>query len=371
MKAIIFIFPGPTYRPHSGLFYTRFQALSTRYRGYILTTTPSGLSGHIGRFLFRSVPTKNDILSTIRFILFCLSTAIRLAASGERIDLVVTYDPLKTGFVGLLVASILGAKLSVEVNGVYSARDVWEDSSSSSLARFKRFAASLLMGCVLRCADGIKLLFESQLGSYRRFLHKKMIRVFPNLVGVTKFQPHYPEKLEILFVGFPFRLKGVDILIKAFKTLAPDFPEWKLKILGWYPDPRELKAAIDNHPQISFHQPVPHDQMPIHIGSCAIFVLPSRSEAMGRVLVEAMGAGRARIGSNVHGIPTLIRHGTDGLLFNAGDADDLSEKMRLLMQNPDLRKTLGDTARTRALVEFNEDQYFRRIFEFYDELLEH
>jgi glycosyltransferase involved in cell wall biosynthesis len=90
------------------------------------------------------------------------------------------------------------------------------------------------------------------------------------------------------------------------------------------------------------------DEMPAQIQECSIFVLPSRSEAMGRVLVEAMAAGKARIGANVDGIPTVIEDGVDGLLFRVGDAADLSLKMQMLMTDSRLRHTLAKAAKNRA-----------------------
>ena len=53
----------------------------------------------------------------------------------------------------------------------------------------------------------------------------------------------------MFFAGFPFKLKGVDILIEAFKKVALKYPDWRLKILGWYLDITKLSEAIAGHPR--------------------------------------------------------------------------------------------------------------------------
>ncbi|MDH5573226.1 MAG: glycosyltransferase family 4 protein, partial [Gammaproteobacteria bacterium] len=216
--------------------------------------------------------------------------------------------------------------------------------------------------------DGIKLLFDSQIDPFQNVLNNKVIARFPCYVAIDKFE-NLKEENEILFVGFPFKRKGVDILIAAFKKIASRYPDWKLKILGWFPDHLELDSAIDKHPQIYHHKPVYYNEMPKHIGSCAVVVLPSRSEAMGRVLVEAMAAGKPRIGSNVDGIPTVINDGVDGLLVEPQNVDDLAEKLEMLICNSELRKTLGENGKRRALNEFSSETYYKNLFNFYNKLI--
>ena len=126
---------------------------------------------------------------------------------------------------------------------------------------------------------------------------------------------------------------------------------------------------MGRHPAIFHQPPVLPSEMPEHMGRCAIFVLPSRTEAMGRVLLEAMACAKPRIGSDLEGIPTVIADGVDGLLFRPGDADDLAAKLDRLMGDANLRKQMGVAGHLRAVAEFNADRYFRRLFDFYGRVL--
>ena len=123
------------------------------------------------------------------------------------------------------------------------------------------------------------------------------------------------------------------------------------------------------HPRIVYHKPVYYNEMPAHIGNCSIFVLPSRSEAMGRVLVESMAAAKPRIGANVDGIPTVIEHGVDGLLFEKESVPGLASKLDLLMGDGELRRRLGDNGRQRALRQFTREVYFQSLVDFYNTIL--
>jgi glycosyltransferase involved in cell wall biosynthesis len=194
---------------------------------------------------------------------------------------------------------------------------------------------------------------------------ERVVRVIPTVLDLTGFEPGSEEKI-VLFVGHPFWLKGVDVLIEAFKSISKRYPDWELKILGWFPDKALLENAIGGHARITVHPPVFRTDLPQHVRSCGIFVLPSRAEAMGRVLVEAMACGKPRIGSNVGGIPTVIEHGVDGLLFQPGNVEDLAHALDTLMNDPDLRRRLGAAGLARVRVQFSVPSLTNAEAELYD-----
>ncbi|MCP4267547.1 MAG: glycosyltransferase family 4 protein [Candidatus Brocadiaceae bacterium] len=321
----------------------------------------------IDSFIYMSMKSDQSKTSSLKYAFFCVYSALILLKRKTKIDLVITYDPLKTGLIGLFVSRMLKAKFAPEVNGVYTSQEVYMDDNGKLLKSFKGFAYPMIMRFVLKRADGIKLQFKNQIDPFKKILLGKIIKSFPDYIAVDDFK-NIKEEKEVLLVGFPFRLKGVDILINAFKKIAIKYPEWKLKILGWYPDPKELNEAISGHPQIYHHKPICREEMPSHIGSCGIFVLPSRSDALPRVLREAMAAGKPRIGSNVDGIPTLINDGVDGLLVEPENIDDLAKKLDMLMGNPEMRQKLGNNGEKRARKEFAEEVYFRNIVSFYNSI---
>jgi glycosyltransferase involved in cell wall biosynthesis len=159
-----------------------------------------------------------------------------------------------------------------------------------------------------------------------------------------------------LFVGYPFRRKGVDILIQAFSRLRDRHPQWRLVLVGFNLEGPAQQAGLDLG-GVEFLGPVPRDSVADLMARCAALVLPSRSEAMGRVLLEAAFAGCPRIGSAVTGIPRYIDHERDGLLVDPGNVDALLAALERIVSDPQEASRLGSAARERAQREFTADAY--------------
>ncbi len=369
MKRLLFILPGP----EMAIKRSRFENMSKCFEGDIITSSARDNiinTKMVGGFTYNCLKYNysHKIYFNIKYLLYILFFSIKSRIKRKKYDLVVTYDPLRSGLIGALSAFILKAKFAPEVNGVYTAEAEWLDDADRLITKLKKKIYPIMMYFVLKRADGIKLLFNCQIDPFKKIVNGKIIRSFSSLVAIGNFK-NIKEEKEVLFVGYPFKRKGVDILIMAFKKIASNYPDWQLKIIGMLSGTAELNKAIAGHPQIHYHKPVDPIEMPQHIGSCGIFALPSLSEAMGRVLVETMAAGKPRIGSNVDGIPTVIDDGVDGVLVEPGNVDDLAEKLDLLMSNPGLRNKLGKNGEIRAKKEFTEDVYFKNLENFYNDVI--
>ena len=217
---------------------------------------------------------------------------------------------------------------------------------------------------VLKRADTIKLLFADQLRGFAIPEQGQGPRraVFFDMINHEAFQynDREPEDL-LLFVGHPFLLKGVDLLLEAFAEVATEFPTWRLAIIGWRIEESARQQGIAfPEDRVHFEGPQTPEALTEWMERCGALVLPSRSEGMGRVLLEAAFKGRPRIGSRVGGIPSVIEDEVDGLLFEPGDASDLARQLRRIMGDSTLRKRLGDAALARARREFTAERYVER-----------
>ncbi len=148
------------------------------------------------------------------------------------------------------------------------------------------------------------------------------------------------------FVGRQEPVKSLDILIKAFVMLSAQYTNAKLVIAGadsWYTS--ELKKMIHTTECANniFLLSNINEQQKIHLlQSIDIFVSASASESFGIVFIEAWACKKPVIGANVGAINCVIDDEVNGLLFNPFDANDLSDKMKFLIQQKDTRNAMGE-----------------------------
>jgi glycosyltransferase involved in cell wall biosynthesis len=99
-------------------------------------------------------------------------------------------------------------------------------------------------------------------------------------------------------------------------------------------------------------------------------VLPSSEEGFGRVLLEAMDVGVAVVGTKVGGIPEVIEHGTNGLLVDCGDSDDLKRSIIEILEDKLLRKKLIQGGYETINSKFRVETYQEKLENVYDNILD-
>lgn len=357
---LLMLYGGPKW-DLDDFFGQRLSLLSRDFEGEVLTTGSRSQRRRYERF--EVLCQNHHSWPTLRRIWAVMGYVVGKRLRRERVDLVVTSDPIMSGLLGLFASRLLGARLSVELNGDYADDVLYADPDNGRIAHRRKWVYLKIIGLVLRRSHGIKTLYPEQIVPYRKSLRKPVVAAFHNYVELSQFRNMGEEKI-VLLAGFPLLVKGVDLLIEAFKRVSDRYPEWRLVILGWYPDPSLLERHIRGHARIEVRKPVHHRQMHEQVGRAGICVLASRSEGMGRFLLEAMRAGKARVGSRVGGIPTILEDGADGLLFEPGDIDGLARCLDRLMGDAALRHRLGEAAQTRA-VEFDAESYYRLLRQFF------
>lgn len=360
LPRILYLSPGPVYELEDR-FGERLRAFSDWSTGVVVTSSPDSEIRGVGSWTIRTTPFRpgrrgRDVARL----------ADQVLEEGS-FNLIMTYDPLRTGLTGLRLARRSRLPLAVEINGDYSAPANYAERPPG-IRSLRRLAAVTLERFVVGRAAGVKFLNEARRRALERFTEGRIVRMFPNQLDLSDFRPR-EETPVVLTVGYPYRVKGMDVLIEAFKRVHAAHPGWRLEIVGWYPDPAELNRDMAGHPGIVHIPAMPRAELADRMGRCGIFVLASRTEAMGRVLIEAMASAKPRIGTTVGGIPSLIDHGADGLLVEPDDPSMLAEALDRLMSDDELRGRLGDAAAARVGESFTIARYSENMREFVDAIL--
>jgi len=160
---------------------------------------------------------------------------------------------------------------------------------------------------------------------------KANITAIPNPVTIsppTEINLH-KEKL-FLAVGRLTYQKGFDLLLQAWAQVALLHPDWRLRIVGDGEDKAMLEQLLYELNIETSAELIPKtNNIAEHYQQAAFFVLSSRFEGFGLVLVEAQRYGLPAISFDCDvGPAEIIKHGETGWLCAAGDVSELSEKIR-------------------------------------------
>ncbi len=276
----------------------------------------------------------------------------------KQFDAIMTYGTNITGIAGVILKWITGAQLIAEIPGAPENAFRYDVPHPNRRAAVKRFFADRLLGFVGKNADCIKLLYPWQLRKYRS-LQKKRIAVFHDFVPVHVINLEPSQEPYILLAGYPWYTKGADVLVRAFKLIAAQFPNYKLKLLGWYTNRETLDNLARDCPQIEILDACTNERALEVIGACSVYVSASRTESMGRVLLEAMAARKPIIASAVDGVPYYIKDNDNGLLFQSENVEELAAKLATLLSSQELQARLARSGYEKVLSEYDEQSYTR------------
>jgi len=181
------------------------------------------------------------------------------------------------------------------------------------------------------------------------------------------------ERSGLIFIGNLVEIKGLAFLIEAMAMLVARYPELRLTVVGDGPERQTLVALTERlqlQDNVCFVGSVPNTQLPDLLRAASVAVMPSLQEGLGLVAIEAMGCGCAVVASDLPAIRDSVLPGETGLVAKPGDAQDLADKIDQLMANEELRHSLAENGRRRAVEIFDwrtvGDSYVKLIADMLD-----
>ena len=139
--------------------------------------------------------------------------------------------------------------------------------------------------------------------------------------------------------------KGFDLLLEVWAKIAKQVPDWELRIFGDGPDRGKLQEIIDAHSMTNAKLCGFTNCLNKEMESASIFVLSSRYEGFGLVLLEAQAKGLPCVSfSCPQGPVEIIDDGVNGLLVPPGNTEVFAEKLLMLMQDTTLRQSFSENS---------------------------
>lgn len=200
-------------------------------------------------------------------------------------------------------------------------------------------------------ADCIHELLPAYISTIPQELRKK-VTVIPNAAPKNPIPATIKNNGQkiLLFLGRLCEEKRPLILLDAFCLLADKYPDWNLEIWGHGPLEDNLVTHIKNtgvSKRIFFRGQC--DNSAQAYANAQLYCLPSSHEGFPNTVLEAMAAGLPIVGyKSCTALANIIEEGKTGLLANVDSAESLAKELNKLMNDYNLRKSIGDAARNAA-----------------------
>jgi glycogen(starch) synthase len=285
---------------------------------------------------------------------------VRETMQRHRSELVHVQCVSSNGYYARRAARAIGLPLVVTMQGELSmdAEQIYQRSATMRRSWRKLVtAADVVTGCSQQVVD-------EGIAAYGPGLaHKtRVIRNGVDLELIRRAEPTTRGRPYLFGIGRLVRQKGFDVLIEAFARVAADHPDVDLLIAGEGPEHGALtelisRAGLDRRVELIGGVPAA-EAFRLYRGATG-FVLPSRHEPQGIVVIEAMAAGTPVVATRVGGVPETVQDGANGLLTEP-DADAMSATLRMLLDDPDAAR-----ARSAQAAVDVEDYDWRRITDQY------
>jgi L-malate glycosyltransferase len=316
--------------------------------------------GFPGFYLRMQMPLgeRHPLISILAFLFFFpigLYQSLRLIRK-YRIDVVNVHYPADCLFYLGLCRRILGVTLITSIHGA----DVFPDGTlRNQISRGLRF---LLHACDLIVAPS-------------RSFQRMFSSVFPDLAAKTTFihngvdfaelddhavnpSADNPEPYVFCISAYKEQ-KAIDVLVRAFKWVHEADPAMKLIIVGPGPlrdDLEQLAVSLGIRQRIELLGQKNRDEVVRLLRGCKVFVLPSRFETFGIVILEAMAFKKPVVATTAGGIPEIIENGKNGILVEPDNPEALAKALLKLLRDDALQLSTAENGYATVRERFGFDQ---------------
>ncbi|PIG99081.1 glycosyltransferase family 4 protein [Deinococcus sp. UR1] len=234
----------------------------------------------------------------------------------------------------LAIIKILGG------SGIFFGCEHMNYDEATKIAQMVRKSTYKKLDRVIVLTEAEKDVFQKQLGL--------RISVIPNSLPLF---PKYPAKLEskrMLCVGRYTYQKGFDRLIPIISSLMRSREDWELFIFGAGEQEDELRRLISLNQLNNIHLAPPTSNIEKEYLDSSIYLLPSRFESFGMVILEAQACGLPVVAYDSSNGPRSLISETNGILIDDGDGPEFSAAVEKLMDDLEYRRRLGQSGRLNA-----------------------
>ena len=203
-------------------------------------------------------------------------------------------------------------------------------------------------------------------------VEKENIFITPNGLDFSEV-PNNVEKIKnrVIIAGRLSWEKAHKYLLQAWPKILQSVPEARLVIVGDGDERKNIEKIIDElniKSTVELKGMLSHDKTLYEIKKSEIFVCPSLAEGLGNVFIEAQACGTPPIGTNVGGIPDIIKDKENGLLIEPKNSEQIADAIIELLQDNVLRNKLRNKG-LETSQQFSWNNFIKKITVIYQDIL--
>ena len=373
MNKVLFVSPTVYSNPLTKDIQKKFQSLSNVCNPIVYAFSEEKFSSSVeGVETIFNKKNKNRFLNYLQ-IIFLFLFRIPKIVKDQNIEIVCLQDPI-TGFFAVLSLKIrkFPVKIIVETHGDFI--DTIGLEKNLLLPKFYISIFTYFAKYSINNADSIRSISEFTEKQVKEFGYSGLFVRFPAWINIDTYlntdeNRSYKDTFKIIFVGSVTDRKNPDLIVKALEPIDKNL---SLEIIGSTPNSKyleKLQNSINNskHSERIKMTPFIDSQELISKYSTAnLFILPSKSEGLGRVIIEAQSTACPVLISSDTGMTDLVIENETGFIFENNNEIDLTEKLKFIIENYEHATQTGVNARLFVKENFSTENFefgYKKLFD--------
>ena len=373
MNKVLFVSPTVYSNPITKDIQKKFQSLSKVCSPIVYAFSEKQFSSvEEGVEVIFNKKNKNRFLNYLK-IIFLFLFRIPKIVKNQEIEIICLQDPI-TGFFAILSLKLrkLPVKIIVETHGDFI--DTIGLEKNLLLPKFYISIFTYFAKYSINNADSIRSISEFTEKQVKEFGYSGLFVRFPAWINIDTYlnadeNRSYKDTFKIIFVGSVTDRKNPDLIVKALEPIDKNL---SLEIIGSTPNGKyleKLQNSINNskHSERIKMTPFLDSQELISKYSTAnLFILPSKSEGLGRVIIEAQSTACPVLISSDTGMTDLVIENETGFIFENNNEIDLTEKLKFIIENYEHATQTGVNARLFVKENFSTENFefgYKKLFD--------
>ena len=348
MNKVLFISPTVYSNPITKDIQKKFQSLSKVCNPTVFAFSEEKFNSVVeGVETIFNKKNKNRFFNYLK-IIFLFFFEIPKIVKDQNIEIVCLQDPI-TGFFTIFSLKIrkLPVKIVVETHGDFINTIGLE--KNLLIPKFYTLIFSYLAKYSIKNADLIRSISDFTEKQALNFGYKGLFVRFPAWINIDNYLNADTKRLstgafKIIFVGSVTERKNPKIIIESLETIDEDI---SLEIIGQTPNLKYLKelnkliASSKHAKSITMTPFIKAEELILKYSSANLFILPSKSEGLGRVIIEAQSTSCPVLVSSNTGMTDLIIENETGYIFENNNKNDLTKKIQYIIDNYESALQIG------------------------------